>query len=776
MYAPRVIQRYADERRALIDGAVPGTTSARRLASLTDETLREHAAAAAMEALPAGTRWALVALGGYGAGALLPRSDLDLLVLCDEPSSAVKGFVEAVLYPLWDSGLEVGHQVRGTREQLRATRADIATLTATLTARPIAGDAVYAERAIEACAADARRRMRAVLADLSQRDRPGSPYLLEPNLKEGAGGRRDYDELVWTAAAVSGHRTSTPEALVETGLMSPDDLGMIQTASEVVAAARWALHTEGFGDLMLEDAIDDTPAVDAGAVQRALADTHHVLLRVRGRCAAHAGGRLPRDRGDSPAPADDRAFATPVPHAVLAAVGRGEAGRAELERAAWEGHLDALIPDFSELMTLRRPGIAHELTVGAHCLASAVAAADIVAGRAGDGFSRSAAKLVGDVSPLLVAALVHDVGKRIPGPGHAERSAQSAHAVAHAFGMPQHAGVIEALVRHHLLLAQAAGSRDLDDEDSVLRVADTLGDRTLLPSLFVLTAADSIATGRNAWTDWHAALIGKLAARIDAALSPEVDGAGLAGRAADVRDQALRVLADDAARLIVDELPSRYMADRHAEEIVRHARLAHRVRSRGTPSEFEMDVAAGPIDGSYCVTLVTRDRHGLFATLAGVLALAGLDILAAEAHGTPSGIALDTFTVRSATLASVDHGVWARVERTLERSLQGRLALKVRLAERAREYRKAARGAIAFDIDLNDPYAAVLTVRADDRPGLLHDVASAIAESRLEIVSATALTRDGAAEDTFRLLDGNGAVPRETGLLGQLGMRLRKLG
>ena len=104
--------RYLEERQELLRAAVPGVTSARRLARLTDEMLIEVAEGPAAAALPRGTGWCLLALGGYGAGQLLPESDLDLLVVSRASPTALKPFIERLVYPLWDAGLSVGHQVR----------------------------------------------------------------------------------------------------------------------------------------------------------------------------------------------------------------------------------------------------------------------------------------------------------------------------------------------------------------------------------------------------------------------------------------------------------------------------------------------------------------------------------------------------------------------------------------------------------------------------------------------------------------------------------------
>ena len=131
--------------------------------------------------------------------------------------------------------------------------------------------------------------------------------------------------------------------------------------------------------------------------------------------------------------------------------------------------------------------------------------------------------------------------------------------------------------------------------------------------------------------------------------------------------------------------------------------------------------------------------------------------------------------MHSATLATVDHETWTRFERTLDQALKDRFALGVRLAERRRHYRATQTGPMEVSIDTDDPFAAVLTIHAPDRTGLLYDIGRAIDASGLDTRSVAAVTRDGIAHDVFRLTDAAGDVPREAGLLGQLKMRLREL-
>ncbi len=751
---------YLEQRDVLIRDAAPGNDPARRLARLTDEMLATLVRDAEV-LLPAKSRWTLLALGGYGAGALLPASDLDLLLITEAAPGAFKPFIEAILYPLWDAGLKVGHQVRSSRDQTRAVREELATLTSALTGRPLAGDPALGTDALVACARDARKRSKDVLALMRARPRPGSPYLLEPDLKEGAGGRRDFDELTWIAAVLSGSPQSGPDALVEHAVLDTASLQLVRNAAETLTAARWELQALGGAQHMSLDLAEDL-RVDTSCVQTALADTYHTLNSVRGRAAGT------RAHQDSP----------PIAADVFALAHAGDTGLARLEELAWQGSLEHLIPGMATLMPLRRPGLAHTLTVGAHCLKAACAVSRIgVDIDAGPVAARSA-QTIADPRALVAAALVHDVGKRISGAGHAERGAGEARAAAALLGLDERAcDTVALVVRHHLLLVETATRSDLDDEDAILSAAGALGNRELLGPLHLLSIADSMATGPGAWNEWTAALIGKLVTRLDAALSPDVDGAGISAAAQATRAAALDRLPEQAVneRAFIADAPLRYLADREPDVVVEHATLVGQLVEERAPGAHAVRIDVGPLEHTCNLTVATRDRHGLLATLAGVMALAGLDILAVEAVGTRSGIALDTFTVSSATLAPISTENWSRLDRLLEAALRDRLSIGVRLNERRRHYRASSMGIDRVEVLANDPYAAVVRIRATDRAGLLYDIARAMADSGLEIRSMTATTRHETADDVFRVTDSGGELPEE-GLLGMLRMKLRELG
>lgn len=750
------MQEFLAKRASLIASATPGRAAARELCELTDEAVRELSRAASPLI---GERWAIVALGGWGAGGLLPASDLDLLVLCDAPESGVKPFVEAVLYPLWDAGLKVGHQVRTARQQRRAMADDLKTCTAALTARPLAGDTAWADGVIAACATDARRRRRRLLADLADRPRPGSPFLLDADLKEGAGGRRDRDELAWTAAALEGAARAPLAALSAHGVLDDDELDALDGATETIAALRWRLHAAGLGDTLSDE---------AGAVLGALAEDAHAAMGVTALLLARARARLTRRDPLGVCTLDPLA-----PDETLASLGSGTAALASLEHAAVAGRLDHLVPGFADLMAARRPGLGHRLTVGAHCLLAAALTSDPV----GDSSLAASQRAAGPSPVVRVAALVHDAAKIDGGAGHAERGAPAARETALRFGLDEDdATACADLVRLHLVLVETATREDLDHEDAILRCAARVGRRELLAPLHLLTAVDSLATGPSTWSPWMSALVGTLVARLDAALSPDVDGAGIAAHGEAVRNAALSGLdTSSRAATFVRAAPLRYLASRTTAEVLRDASLVADLEADGDPRvrAVGVGITPGDVERTFTVTVAAHDRPELLARLAGALALAGLDILSVDAYGAPGGIALDSFVVRSATGASVTRRTLDGFGALAASALEDRFELANRLAERRRHYPRRAQAPSRVEVAPSG-WDTTVVVETPDRPGLFHDLAAAVSATGLDIRWARAQTVSGVALDTFHVTGPDGGPVDDPGVLGHLSMRLRE--
>ncbi|MDE8347411.1 MAG: bifunctional uridylyltransferase/uridylyl-removing protein, partial [Acidocella sp.] len=190
---------------------INGLAAARLHASMMDElvgALSDYALAV----LPLGTddRLAMAATGGYGRATLAPFSDIDLLFLTGaKASERIDRAVEFILYFLWDLGLKVGHATRSIPDCLVEAKADVTIRTSLLDARCLTGDrSLFADfqRAFRAdCAADGPGDyIHAKQAERSARHRRfgETPFMVEPNVKEGKGGLRDLQTLYWLSRYV----------------------------------------------------------------------------------------------------------------------------------------------------------------------------------------------------------------------------------------------------------------------------------------------------------------------------------------------------------------------------------------------------------------------------------------------------------------------------------------------------------------------------------------------------------------------------------------------
>lgn len=194
-----------------------------------------------------GERIAIIAVGGYGRGTLAPGSDTDILFLLPVATAWGESIAEAMLYPLWDMGLKVGHATRTLDECIRAGRDDLTVRTALLESRLIAGDkALYetfrARFDREVVAGRAAEFVQAKLAERDERvSRAGqSRYLVEPNVKEGKGGFRDLQTLFWIAKFA--YRVSEPQEFVKVGLFTPRELGLFRRCEEFLWRVRCHMH------------------------------------------------------------------------------------------------------------------------------------------------------------------------------------------------------------------------------------------------------------------------------------------------------------------------------------------------------------------------------------------------------------------------------------------------------------------------------------------------------------------------------------------------------
>ncbi len=192
--------------------------------------------------------YALIALGGYGRSEQCVFSDIDLLFLFEKKVPAeAEALVREIVYPLWDIGLEVGHATRSINECLSLARQDFEVLTALLDGRFICGVSPLFHQLTEKLRDKLIDRSPSrVIAQLTESNRArhkrfgDSSYLLEPNLKEGQGGLRDYHTLLWIAKIQPGIKQT--QDLKYYGLLSDDEYEELTKSLEFIWQVRNQLH------------------------------------------------------------------------------------------------------------------------------------------------------------------------------------------------------------------------------------------------------------------------------------------------------------------------------------------------------------------------------------------------------------------------------------------------------------------------------------------------------------------------------------------------------
>ncbi|MCP3910554.1 MAG: [protein-PII] uridylyltransferase [Actinomycetia bacterium] len=715
---------------------------------------------------------ALVAVGGHGRRELSPGSDLDLLIV-HRRSTDIEALAEKIWYPVWDEKLKLGHAVRTVDEALALADDDLDTATALLDARPIAGDAELVTELAEA----ARRRFRnrankwlSALADrtaIRHRDAGEVAFLVEPDLKNGRGGLRDVHTVGWVDAARPGTVGAQTFAALEepyahllevrvelhrvTGsssdrmpLQEQDSVAEVLAAGDadalmnrVASAARtiaWA--TEEVFDTLgaepggMERITGTDQSIGLGLILRHgqvhLSDdadptTDPTLMLRAGVEAAERGLRIDRASLawlDRDAPALSSPWSSEVRGLFVRLLLAGRPAVRVIENLDHHDLMVRILPEWAQVRCKPQRNAYHTFTIDRHLCEAAANASGLTAG-------------VGRPDLLVVGALLHDIGKGRSG-DHTEIGMELVAEMGPRMGFDAtDTAVLVDLVRLHLLLPEVATRRDLSDHGTIRSVADAVGSVTVLELLDALTEADSLATGPSAWSRWKAGLVRELVGRTRHVLE--------GGRVGEV----------------APEFPT---AD-HRDLMARGERAVR----------VDCDL----------LTVIDADRPGLFASVAGVMALNGLEVLAANAHTQRldgRDVALCEFRVMSSFAEPID---WDAVRADLDRALSARLALDARLARRDETY--GARGgvsavpsrvAVVIDNDLSD-VATVVEVHGEDRVALLYRITRALADLRCDLRSARVQTLGRQVVDTFYLLGSDGQKITDSAMLAEIDLSLR---
>ncbi|MFC8349102.1 [protein-PII] uridylyltransferase [Streptomyces sp. NPDC057280] len=778
---------YAAARlRLLSEGAQSGPPRRSALSELTDDWLSGlfTAGAEGMRGV------SLVAVGGYGRGELSPRSDLDLLLLHDgSDSGAVAALADRIWYPVWDLGLALDHSVRTPVEARKTAGEDLKVQLGLLDARHLAGDLGLTAGLRTAVLADWRNQAPKRLPELQElcaerAERQGElQYLLEPDLKEARGGLRDATALravaaSWLADApreglddarrrlldvrdalhlATGRATDRlalqeqDQVAAELGLLDADTLlRQVYEAARVVSYASDVTWRE-VGRVLRSRAVrprlramlgggkpvaERSPLAE-GVVEmdgevvlaRAARPERDPVLPLRAAAAAAQAGLPLSLHAVRRMAAHARPLSTPWPaearEQLVTLLGSGAPTIDVWEALEAEGLITRLLPDWERVRCRPQRNAVHIWTVDRHLIETAVRASE---------FTRR----VHRPDLLLVAALLHDIGKGWPG-DHSVAGEIIAKDVAARIGFDREdVAVLATLVRHHLLLIDTATRRDLEDPETVRSVAEAVGTPSTLELLHALTEADALATGPAAWSSWRGSLVTDLVKRVAAVLAGD--------------DPA----EPEAAAPTAEQ-------ERLAIEAVATGSPVLSLRAQTEPPTGE-EPSGDPEPLGVELLIAVPDQPGVLPAVAGVLAMHRLTVRTAEltALDLPDGVEGSVLLLNwrvAAEYGSLPQA--ARLRADLVRALDGSLDIAGRLAERDAAYPRR-RGVVAPPPRVTVAPAAsrlatVIEVRAQDAPGLLFRIGRALEDASVRVRSAHVSTLGANAVDAFYVTGPEGA-------------------
>jgi [protein-PII] uridylyltransferase len=720
-----------------------GRATVRRYADRMDGLVRTVVEAASDRTA---TPFVVCAVGGYGRRALCLHSDIDLLIVFDGAIGPTEErFVNAVLQPLWDLLLVLGHHVREFADFDTADTSNPEFLLSLLDLRLLAGDGVLFQRITASVAEPPGPSvvLDPLLALIQQRHEQfnDTQYQLEPDVKQAPGALRDI-------AAIRHLRALAPHVVggIPIDAASDERLG---DAEEFLLRVRSVLHLLGGRDVNLlthelqekvAEAIGSAGAhphhrvealmgeyfLRARTVVRALASTERAVRPSGPPVATRRIGRQFEINGDGVHFANaERAANQPslwvdlfrvaldhgcrVSEHALALIEQnlhratpddfvsteGErqqlrkllAPRAGLYDRLSEMHdcglLNRIFPEFAKVHCRVVRDFYHKYTVDEHTLL-AIRGLESLLDPPSPGRRRFTSILQEARAPelLTLALLFHDVGKWREA-DHAQESVRLAQSMLDRLELPDdERATVEFLIREHLQMSQVAFRRDSEDPHVAARFAELVATEEHLKLLCLMTLADVGAVSPDTLTPWKEDLLWRVYVDTYNRLT-----LGYADQLLEKDPAGLSVLiagrpADISEQELVAFLQG--LPRRYLSTFGLAAVYRH-VRLARDIHPDQVHTFLEKHDDVWELTLVTLDKPFLFSNISGVLSNFGMDIHRGQAMTTPNGLVLDVFEFTDDEgYLKQNAAATAEISKMLEQAVAGSLDVSALLRGRMR--------------------------------------------------------------------------------------------
>ena len=837
------VKRFKKERKRLISEFLKGDHGnfIELYADLIDDYFRS-----VFEKNKINSPCAIVAVGGYGRKEMCICSDIDVVFLFkDSIDEHAEELIKEIIYPLWDLKLEVSCLTRTIKDYLELIKENYKEFTSALDIRFICGQSqIYFEFMEELRRLFKRSKDKIISQILDHSEKRhekygDSSYLLEPHLKEGRGGLRDYHTMLWIAKLNSS--ITSPKELEIYGYMPHTGYDNLLKILDFLWKVRNFLHyvskkkndrlyleyqkrvTRLMGisredgkkavevflnrlhanmdmlkDMYISFLIEHT---NKKRLKKETKTTVEGLEIYKGLLYFKSSEEIVKNpallmkifeesqRLGIPLSLEAKTIVKEFNFMIDESFRRSPEVLRSFERILmmdseynvmedmiYCGLLEKFIPPFKGIINKIQYDKYHIYPVDKHSIITVQKIKKL--GKSSDPLYSKVYKEIRDKKSLLWAALLHDIGKQHSTVNHSKKGALIAEKFLKSLGYEQKiVEEVKFLIENHLFLVKTATRRDINDEETAIYCARKIMKPERLKKLYVLSVADSMATGPAIWNDWTESLLKELFLKVLNIMEKGELASKKSIKIIEEKRQWLISNLDDKEVIerLLPFMSPRYMLYVSKEDIKQHIELYKKLNDK----EFVWEIIKNSAPDIRIITLCASDRPGLFSKIAGVLTLNNIDILEAQVYTWRNNIAMDIIKVRPPIDRILEQERWNKVKEDLEDALKGKLNIEDLINKQAYYYRPRIKAlskkAEKVIIDnKSSSFFTIIEVHAPDFMGLLYKITNAIFRCGLNIWVAKVATKVDQVVDIFYVRDFDGQKVLEQDYLEKIEQEIKK--